>query len=199
LLNIFNIESQDYGLPFALPGKGIVLRCKNIAEEGNVTVLKGELIHSVLEQGNLNNVNNLKELPFRMFYNTQNYSQTLNPIFNNYEQEWSSSMSCLLNLPGVSSNFIDNLQFINKFDLRPFNASNDEMVFNVYFFPYYIGDYIAKLKITWKNNVVNQDQYTTLIIKGSMINNISEIDQTQYHELVFEVDQTSSNNFFEIY
>lgn len=196
---ILNINSQDYGLPFALPGKGLVLKCKNKGLIGNVSVLKGVLVDSRLSQGNLNQVDNILDLPFRMFYNNQDYSQTVNPLFNNYQNEWIPQMNCLLAMPGNTIDLINNLQFTSKFDLKPQSTSSDEFVFNVYFFPYYMGDYVAELKITWRDNVTQVDQYTRLIIKGSMIGKISEIDKTQHHELVFEVDQVQGNNFFEIY
>jgi len=192
----FDVSSSDHGMPFTLPGKGIRLVVKNRGTLGFLTVKSGELINSNLPYNQSDQDEGSLHLPFYMFSVDQDYSNTVNSQYKDWNLFTYASNVASLNIDVQT--YVYNSSFTHKFNLSAHELSGEELVFYVYFFPYYLGEYSAELKVMWNDNVSYGDKEYTLNFTGSMLGRVSEIDQTEYPEVVFEVDQTYGGNFFEI-
>lgn len=187
---IVDVDSADYGMPFSFPGKRMSLKLKNTGGTGPLKIKAGFLIDN-----NLQSATSPYNLPFYMFPSGQSYSNISNAEIINYEI---NPFDSLLNLSLNPVTYKYNHSFLKSFDLGVFSSTAQTMDFEIYFLPYNIGPYSAKLVIYWNNNISFLDQTFILNFSGLVIGRVSEIDQTSYPELVFEVDSIGSNNFFEI-
>ena len=43
--SVYNVNSQDYGMPFSMPGKALVLRAKHIGDLGTLIVTEGWILN----------------------------------------------------------------------------------------------------------------------------------------------------------
>jgi hypothetical protein len=141
--------------------------------------------------------------PFRINSSSQDYSNTAY-YYNNNTNSSDVDLDLMLtsiNYPLNWDEFKENSRFSKQFDLLSNESSGQYFSFTVFFFPYYIGEYKAELKIKY----IGTDNFGTglrnfsLNFIGRMVGNVSEVDHTEHPELTLELDHTSSGGFFEIY
>ena len=130
---VFDVDSSDYGMPFTSPGKGIRLVVKNKSNSGFLTVNSGELINSNLPYNQSGQSDGSLHLPFYMFSEQQDYSNTLNPQYKDWNSFTYLNNLALLNVD--LQTYVYNSSFKNTFSLSSHESSGEELVFYVYFLP----------------------------------------------------------------
>lgn len=201
--SVYSINSGFFGMPFDLPGLGLTLRAKHIGDLGTLTILEGWLVND----WNYNMPYGVQgheayyRQPFRMFPIGQQLS-SVNSYSNNTSFLATSQLTDMLNgiqYGGNYNNFINDSIFRKKVDLLPNNTSNQYFEFNIYFFPYFEGNYRSELKISWIDNINPVLRSFNLNFDASLVGPVSEIDHTDHPQLTLTVDHADTGGFFEIF